>query len=98
MSGSIKDVERQNMVQIESLNRRQQREVKLLENGHQNYKADLKKNHQAELDNMQIENHQRLSLEQEKKEKVLTEMLTNLDASKQLADKQLKAVQIQSSR
>lgn len=90
MSGAIRDTERINQRQIETLKRRNDREMKNIEEGHKNLKADLHKAHIEELVNLQHQNHHALDSEASKKEKVLEEMRTHLQQTKTLTEKELK--------
>ena len=92
MSGAIRDLERLNSRQLETLKNRQTREVKNLEKAHQNYKAELKNAHAEEITDLNASNLQHVSLEAEKKEKVLGEMRSHLKTTQDLTEKQLKAL------
>ena len=90
MSGAIRDTEKLNQRQIETLRRRNERELKNIENNHSDYKADLKKTHELEVVDIQDVNHRQVTQEATKKEKVLEELKTNLNKTSELTDKQLK--------
>lgn len=92
MSAGIRDLERLNSRQLENVKRRQDREIKSLENAHQNYKAELKKTHESEVVDIQDQNHRHIANENQKKEKVLEEMKLHLENSQKLTDKQLKSL------
>lgn len=92
MSAGIRDLERLNSRQLENVKRRQDREIKTLENSHQNYKAELKKTHESEIVDIQDQNHRHIANENQKKEKVLEEMKAHLENSQKLTDKQLKSL------
>lgn len=92
MSNAIRDVEKLNQRQIETAKRRNERELKFMENAHQDYKAELKKTHENEIVDIQHENHAHISREAEKKEKILEEMRTHLQETKNLTEKELKAL------
>jgi HSP20 family molecular chaperone IbpA len=97
-TANIKDLERLNSQQLESLKRRQFREIKSLEDNHQNYKAEIKKSQANDIVELQDENQRQLARETEKKERVLTEMKTNLQNTQKMTDKQLKALQNEASQ
>lgn len=87
---SIKDVEVLNNRQIETLRRKQNREIKRMDEGHDNMKAETKKSHANELVDLQHENIKQVASESDKKGKVLEQMKTHLDATKKMTDRQIK--------
>ncbi len=87
---SIKDVEVLNNRQVETLRRKQNREIKRMDEGHDNLKTEVKKSHEIELVDLQHENIKQVAAESEKKEKVLEQMKTHLDTTKKLTDRQIK--------
>lgn len=87
---SIKDTEKVQQRQLETLRRRNDREIKNIETAHSAYKADLKTAQTSEIVDLQDVHHRQLNVENEKKEKVLTEMKNHLDQTSKLTDKQLK--------
>lgn len=93
MSNAIRDVEKLNSRQIETVKRRGEREIKTIENAHQNIKAEIKKAHEAEIVDIQNNQHHQLNQETEKKEKVLAEMRNHLQKTKDLTDKELKSLE-----
>lgn len=90
MSNAIRDVEKLNQRQIETSKRRNERELKTMENAHQNLKADLKKTHDMEVVDIQNAHHDHINKIAEKKEKVLAEMRTHLQQTKDFTEKELK--------
>src|SRR5690606_1610117 len=86
----IRDLERLNSRQLETVKRRQAREISNMETAHQDLKAELKKAHQGEVIDLQQENLRMIAKEAEKKEKVLAEMRDHLQQTQQLTDKELK--------
>ncbi len=90
MSSIIRDQEKLNARQLETLKRRQSREISKLEDNHQNYKADVKATHANEIVDIQQENLRQVNLESEKKEKVLTQMKNHLQKTQEMTDKELK--------
>ncbi len=90
MSGAIRDTEKLNQRQIETARRRNERELKNIENNHSDYKADLKKTHDLEVVDIQDVNQRQVTQEATKKEKVLEELKTNLNKTTEITDKQLK--------
>jgi HSP20 family molecular chaperone IbpA len=90
MSSAIRDVEKLNQRQIETSKRRNERELKTMENAHQNMKADLKKTQDIEVVELQNAHHDHINKVAEKKEKVLAEMRTHLNQTKELTEKELK--------
>lgn len=87
---SIQDLSKLSARQMETLKKKQSREMSRLEDGHQNLKAEMKKSHEAELVDLQHENIRHVSNESDKKEKVLTQMKHHLDETRKLTDKQIK--------
>ena len=92
MSNAIRDIERLNQRQIETAKRRNERELKTMENAHQDYRADVKKTHEQEIVDIQHHNHAQINKEAEKKEKILEEMRTHLQQTKNLTEKELKSL------
>lgn len=90
MSNVIRDVEKLNNRQLETAKRRGERELKNMENVHQNIKAELKKAHNAEIVDIQQDHHAHLDSEASKKEKVLAEMRSHLQHTKSMTEKELK--------
>lgn len=98
MSGAIRDTEKLGQRQIDTLKRRNERELKRMEENHQNYKADLQKIHNTEIIDIQHQNHSLVDKEAQKKEKVLEEMRNHLHVTKDLTDKELKSLKDNSSK
>lgn len=96
MSSAIRDQEKLQARQLESLKRRQSREVSKLEDTHQDYKAEIKKTHADEIVDIQQENVRQVSLEAEKKEKVLSQMKDHLQKTQEMTDKELKSIKANS--
>lgn len=97
MSG-IKDVERNNHLRLETVKRRTQREINAIESNHKSYKKEIDKAHDLELADLRTNNQIEINKTVEKKEKVLNELKTNLDQTKEFTDKQLKDLKNQSQR
>lgn len=96
-TGNIKDMERLSNQQVETLKRHKEREIKAIESNHQNYKAEIINAHKGERIELQDENQRQVAQEAEKKEKVLAEMRSHLQTTKEITDKQLKDLQENSS-
>lgn len=92
MSSAIRDVEKLNQRQIETAKRRNERELKTMENAHQSHKAELKKTQDMEIVDIQNAHHDHIDKMAEKKEKVLSEMRNHLEQTKQLTEKELKNI------
>jgi hypothetical protein len=90
MSNAIRDVEKLNQMQIETSRRRNEREMKAMENAHQNLKADMKKTHEMEIVDIQNTQNDQIDKVAERKEKVLAEMRTHLQQTKNHTEKELK--------
>lgn len=87
---SIKDVEKLGARQMESLRKKQNREISQMEDSHSKLKADVKNIQSNELVDLQHENERKVASENDKREKVLMQMKANLDTTKNLTDRQIK--------
>jgi HSP20 family molecular chaperone IbpA len=87
---SIRDLEKLNTRQIETLQRKQTREVARLNEGHDLLKTEMKKGNDEELVDLQSENMRHLTAENEKKEKVLEQMKVHLAQTSKMTDTQIK--------
>lgn len=87
---SIKDVEKIGARQIETLRKKQNREIKHMEEGHSALKAEIKNVQANELVDLQDETQRKLASENDKKEKVLMQMKTHLDNTKNLTEREIK--------
>lgn len=97
MSG-IRETEKLGQRQIETSKRRNERELKKMEAAHSELKADLKKTHELEVVDIQDANHAHIDKEAQKKEKVLAEMRTHLQQTRDMTEKELKALKTNSSQ
>ncbi len=95
---SIRELEKVNARQMETLQRKQARETARLAEGHENVKAELKKSYANELVDVQHENMRHLASENEKKEKVLEQMRTHLDQTRKMTDTQIKDLKDNSAK
>ncbi len=95
---SLRDMEKLGARQMENLKRKQDREIKRLESGHQDLKAELKKAHQAEVIDLNHENQRQVAGEADKKEKVLAQMREHLESTRKLTDKQLDEYKTQTEK
>lgn len=86
----IKEVEKLNQRQLETVKRRNEREIRTINDAHQNYKADLKKIQAGEIVEIEQGHERYINERAEKKEKVLSEMRTHLQQTKDMTDKELK--------
>lgn len=91
MSG-LKELEKLNNRQLETLKRKNARETKSIEVAHENYKNDIKKGNADEVVEIKNAHLHQVNAEAERKEKVLAEMRTHLDQTKQMTDKELKTL------
>jgi HSP20 family molecular chaperone IbpA len=87
---SIKDVEKIGARQIETLRKKQNREITHMEDGHKALKSEIKNVQAIELVDLQDENHRKVASENDKKEKVLMQMKNHLDNTKNLTDREIK--------
>ena len=92
MSGAIRDVEKLNSRQLETVKRRNERELRTIAESQQNLKAEIKKANMGEIVEIQDQHNRHIDSEAAKKEKVLAEMRTHLQQTTDLTDKQLKAL------
>ncbi len=95
---SLRDMEKLGARQMENLKRKQDREIKRLESGHQDLKTELKKAHQAEVIDLNHENQRQVAGEADKKEKVLAQMREHLESTRKLTDKQLNEYKTQTEK
>ena len=95
---SVRDLEKLGARQMETMKRKQDREIKRLEGGHQDLKAELKKAHQAEIVDLNHENERQVAGEADKKEKVLAQMREHLESTRKLTDKQLNEYKTQTEK
>lgn len=91
MSG-LKEIEKLNNRQLETLKRKNARETKQIEVAHDKYKNDIKKGNADEVVEIKNAHLHQVNAEAERKEKVLAEMRTHLDQTKQMTDKELKTL------
>lgn len=94
----IKDSEKLNARQLETLRRKNAREISRTEQAHQDYKIDLKKAHYAEIVDLRHENERSVMGENDKKEKVLNQMRNHLDETARLTDRQVKDIKTVASK
>lgn len=87
---SIKDLEKVNARQMETLRRKQSREIAHLDEAHNSLKSELKASNADDLVNLQHENLRKVASENDKKEKVLMQMKTNLDDTEKLTEREIK--------
>ena len=90
MSEVIRNVEKLNARQIETVKRRGERELKAIENNHQNMKAEQKMAHAAEIVEIENNHHHHINQQAQKKEKILAEMRDHLQQTKAMTEKELK--------
>jgi len=95
---SIRDVEKLNSLQIDRLQRKHTRENNRLEEGHENMKAETKKEYANQMLDLQSENVRKVSSENEKKEKVLEQMKQQLDQTRKMTDTQIKDLKANASK
>ncbi len=92
MSSAVRDTERLAQRQIEVVQRRKDREVARLEDSHKTLKGELRKTQDTELVELKSENQARINEEANRKERVLEEMRSHLQHTKDHTDKELKAL------
>lgn len=94
----IRDQEKLNAAQIETLKLRNEREIKKSQAIHQDIKSEMKKTHSGELVNLQDEHQRDVEVANLKKENVMNQMKTHLDKTKELTDKELDDLKKDSNR
>jgi HSP20 family molecular chaperone IbpA len=87
---SIREQEKFHARQMEGLKRKSERELRSIETLHQNHKADVAKSHESEIVNLRNEHEIKIAAENEKKEKLITQMKDHLDRTKMMTDKELR--------
>lgn len=95
---SIRDLEKLNARQMETLQRKQQRETSRLQEGHQNMKAEVKKANDLELVDIKHQHVQHVAEASEKKEKVLEQMRSHLDQTRKMTDREIKDLKENASK
>lgn len=85
----IKDVEKLASRQIDTLTRKNAREVKNIESAHELYKSEQKKSHDGEIVEIQDQHTRQLVKENEKRDKVLTSMKESIQTAESITNKQL---------
>jgi hypothetical protein len=92
MSSIIRESEKINQRQLETIKRRNEREIQSINNSHQEYKADLKNTQDAEIVEIKSANQAAIAKESDRKEKILSELKSNLQQTEELTDKELRAL------
>jgi HSP20 family molecular chaperone IbpA len=95
-SGAIKESEKLNIRQLEHVKNKLRREVRSLEDQHNLAKEELKRVHQDEINDVKIGSLKQINSETERKDKILSTIKDNLQATKDLTDKQLKNIKVES--
>lgn len=87
---SIKDVEKINSRQMEILSKKNSRELARISEGHEKLKSEIKSANADELVDIRHENLRYIAGENEKKEKILEQMRTQLDQTAKMTEGQIK--------
>ena len=85
----VRDQEKLNAAQVQTSKLRNEREQKKIQAMHQDYKAEIRSTHQGEIVNLQDENKRDFEVANLKKEKVLGQMKSHLDQTKEMTEKEL---------
>jgi HSP20 family molecular chaperone IbpA len=85
----IRDQEKLNAAQLETIKLRNEREIKKSQAIHQDLKAEMRKTHAGELVNLQDEHQRDVEVTNQKKEKVMNQIKSHLDRTKEMTDKEL---------
>jgi HSP20 family molecular chaperone IbpA len=98
MSNVIRDTEKLGQRQIETVKRRNDREVKTINANHENHKADLRNTQALEIINIQNENQMQVAQQADRKEKVLEDMRQHLQQTRLMTEKELKALAVENEK
>jgi HSP20 family molecular chaperone IbpA len=90
MTKVARDMDQVHQKLIETLNRKHEREVKRMNEIHSENTGQIRKGQALDLVTLQDQNERQVADENEKKERILSQMKGNLDESKRLTEKQLK--------
>lgn len=97
MSGVIRDLENLNSRQLDTLRRKNERELKFIKESHDTVKVEQKKTQENELIDLQHQGQNALSQEETKKQKVLESMKSHVNVTKEITDKQLKELEVKTA-
>ncbi len=89
MTKIARDLDKVHSKLIETLNRKHEREVKRMNEIHSENTSQIRKGQAMDLVNLQDQNERQVAEEQEKKERILSQMKGHLNDSKALTEKQL---------
>ncbi len=89
MSKAIQQTAKVQRAQIDNVQRTHGKEMKAIADSHESRRADIKIDNERNLVEIQNENHKHVVAENEKKEKVLSDMRKNLEDTKVRTDKEL---------
>ncbi len=93
MTKIARDLDHVHSKLIETLNRKHEREVKRMNEIHSENTGQIRKAQSLDLVTLQDQNERQVADENEKKERILSQMKGNLDESKRLTEKQLKELE-----
>jgi hypothetical protein len=92
MSSAVRDTERLAQRQMDVVQRRNERELSRIQEGHQNLKAELMKTQDLELLDVKSAHQGAVNKEADRKERILAEMRSHLQQTRDFTDKELKAL------
>jgi HSP20 family molecular chaperone IbpA len=90
MTKVARDMDKIHQRLIETLNRKHEREVKHMNEVHSQNTTEIKKGQAMDIVNIQENHEHQIADENEKKERILSQMKGNLEDSKRLTEKELK--------
>ncbi len=94
MTKIVRDMDQVHQKLIETLNRKHEREVGRMHEIHSQNTSQIRKGQALDLVSIQDQNERQVAEENEKKERVLSQMKGNLDETKVLTDKELAEIKI----
>jgi HSP20 family molecular chaperone IbpA len=95
---SIHDIQKMNARQVETLQRKNTREMTRIEQGHEELKSEMKKSNASDLVNLRNENTKQVNSENEKREKILEQMKEHLDNTQKMTDIRIKDLKENTSK
>ena len=95
---SIHDIQKMNARQVETLQRKNTREMTRIEQGHEELKSEMKKSNASDLVNLRNENTKQVNSENEKREKILEQMKEHLDNTQRMTDIRIKDLKENTSK
>lgn len=98
MSTAIRDAEIMGTKKIDTIRRRQEKEIKNLESNHDKNKTEIRKSQEGDILDIQDNHKNQVNAESIKKEKVLQDMRTHLQKTEEMTDKELRELKTATSK